>query len=71
MRIFVELVHDYVEIYMDYFTPYGCDFLESLSNLGKLLNNFIEVNLSLSPDKCESLMNERNVLGHSISQEGL
>ena len=27
--------------------------------------------LSLSPEKCEFLMNSRTILGHSISQEGL
>lgn len=30
LNIFVELVHDPVEIYMDDLTPYGCDFLEAL-----------------------------------------
>ena len=37
LSIFVELVHDYVEIYMDDFNPYGCDFHEVLSNLCKVL----------------------------------
>ena len=44
MSIFAELVHDAVEIYMDDFTPYGCDFQEDLSNLGKVLNKCIEIN---------------------------
>ena len=56
MSIFAELVHDEVEIYMDDFTLYGCDFQEALSNLGKVLNKCIEMNLSLSPKKCEFLM---------------
>jgi len=38
LSIFAELVHDAVEIYMDDFTPYGCDFQEALSNLGELLH---------------------------------
>eukprot|EP00253_Pinus_taeda_P032975 PITA_32975 len=50
LSIFAELVHDVVEIYMDYFTPYGCDFQESMTNLGKVLHKFIEMNLSLSPE---------------------
>ena len=69
MGIFVELVHDYVEIYVDDFTPYGCDFQEALSNLGKLLNKCIEINLSLSPKKCEFLMNAGIVLGHLIPRK--
>jgi len=71
LSIFAELVHDAVEIYMDDFTPYGCDFQEILTNLGKVLHKCIEMNLSLSPEKCEFLMTKRNVLGHSISQQGL
>jgi len=38
LSIFVELVHDVVEIYMDDCTPYGGDFEEALSNLGKVLH---------------------------------
>ena len=71
LSIFAELVHDAVEIYMDDFTPYGCDFQEALTNLGKVLHKCIEMNLSLSPKKCEFLMTEGTVLGHSISQQGL
>ena len=56
---------------MDDFTPYGCDFQEALSNLGKVLNKFIEMNLSLSTKKCDFLMTAGTILGHSISQEGL
>jgi len=71
MSIFAELVHDVVEIYMDDFTPYGCDFQESLSNLGKVMHKCIEMNLSLSLEKCKFLMIAGTMLGHSISQQGL
>eukprot|EP00253_Pinus_taeda_P007233 PITA_07233 len=56
---------------MDDFTPYGSNFQEAFSNLGKVLNKCIEMNLSLSPEKCEFLMNEGIVLGHTISHQGL
>ena len=56
---------------MDDFTPYGCDFQEALINLNKVLHKCIEMNLSLSPEKCEFLMNEGTMLGHSIYQQGL
>lgn len=52
---------------MDDFTLYGCDFQEALSNLGKVMNKCIEMNLSLNPEKCEFLINEGTMLGHSIS----
>lgn len=71
LSIFSELVHGAVEIYIDDFTPYGSDFQEALSNLGKVLDKFIEMNLSLSLEKCEFFMTEGTVLGHAISQQGL
>jgi len=71
LSIFVELVHDAVEIYMDDFTPYVSNFQEALSNLGKVLDKCIEMNLSLNPEKCEFLMTEGIVLGHAISQRRL
>eukprot|EP00253_Pinus_taeda_P030117 PITA_30117 len=71
LSIFAELVHDVVEIYMDDFTPYGCDFQEALTNLSKVLHKCIEMNMSLSPEKCEFLMTEGTMLCHSISQQGL
>jgi len=56
---------------MDGFTSYDCDFEEALTNLGKVLCRCIKMNLSLSLEKCEFLMTEGTVLGHSISQQGL
>ena len=47
LSIFYELVHDVVEIYMDDSTPYGSEFQETLSNLGKVLDKCIEMNLPL------------------------
>eukprot|EP00253_Pinus_taeda_P036395 PITA_36395 len=44
---------------------------EALSNLGKVLNKCIEMNLSLSPKICEFLMTAGTILGHSISQKEL
>ena len=56
---------------MDDFTRYGSNFQEALTNLRKILAKGIEMNLSLSPDKCEFLMTEGTVIGHTISQQGL
>lgn len=55
---------------MDDLTPYG-DFQEALSNMCKVLNKCIEMNISLIPEKCEFLVNAGNILGHSISKEGI
>ena len=67
LSIFAELVHDSVKIYMDDFTPYGSNFQEELTNLGRVLAKCIEMNLSLSPKKCELLRSKGTVLGHTIS----
>eukprot|EP00253_Pinus_taeda_P034868 PITA_34868 len=56
---------------MDDFTPYGSNFQKALTNLRKVLAKSIEMNLSLSLEKCEFLMAERTVLGHTISEQGL
>ena len=56
---------------MDDFTPYVSNFQEALSNLGKVLDKCIEMNLSLSPEKCEFFMTEGAMLGHATSQQGL
>lgn len=53
---------------MDEFTPYGDDFLESLSKLCKFLKICIEMNLSLNLEKCHFFMNSRIVLGHFLSK---
>lgn len=66
LSIFYKLVHDAVEIYMYDFTHYGSDF-----NLGKVLDKYIEMNLSLSSEKCEFWMTEGTMLSHAISQKGL
>lgn len=41
--IFVEILHDSVEIYMDGFTPYKCDFEEAISDMCKVLKKCIEI----------------------------
>ena len=37
LGIFVDLIHDYVEVYMDDFRAYGNTFQEALDNLEKVL----------------------------------
>ena len=46
LGIFVELIHDYVEVYMDDFTAYGNTFQEALDNIQKVLIRCQETNLS-------------------------
>jgi hypothetical protein len=69
--IFSDMVNDYMEIFMDDFTPYGTDFDEALANLEKVLKICIQSHLSLSTKKCHMMMSEGVVLGHFISYAGI
>jgi len=71
LRIFSDLIHDCVEVYMDDFTVYGDSFNEALENLEKLLIICKETNLSLIHEKCFMMFNEGIVLGHHISRDGI
>lgn len=52
LAIFVELVNECVEVYMDDFTVYGSTFDEALQNLDKVLKRCEDHRLSLSHEKC-------------------
>jgi len=57
LGIFVDLIHDCVEVYMDNFTVYGNTYQKALDNLEKVLIRCQEMNLSLSHEKCKMLLN--------------
>jgi len=69
--IFSDMLNDSLEIFMDYFTPYGVTFEDALRNLEKLLKRCIEAHLALSTEKCHMMMNQGIVLGHFISFLGI
>lgn len=52
LGIFSDLIHDYVEVFMDDFSIYGNDFNEAMENLEKVLIRCQETNLALSNEKC-------------------
>ena len=60
-----------MEIYMYYFTPYGETFDHFLTNLDKVLQRCIEMNLCLINEKCLMLSDQGIVLGHHISSKGV
>jgi hypothetical protein len=61
------MVNDYMEIFMDDFTPYGTDFDEDLANMEKVLKICIQSHLYISTKKFHIMMSEGVVLGHFIS----
>jgi hypothetical protein len=69
--IFVDLIHDCVEVHMDDFTVYENTYQESLDNLEKFLIRCQEINLSPRNEKCKMLLTEGVVLGHHVSSEGI
>eukprot|EP00253_Pinus_taeda_P004840 PITA_04840 len=71
LAIFVDLVHECVEVYMDDFTVYGNTYDDCLKNLEKVLERCIETNLSLSNEKCYMMLTEGIVLRHHISASGI
>jgi hypothetical protein len=56
---------------MDDCTPYENSFDEALDNLDKVLQRCREMNLSLSNEKCNMMMNEGIVLVHHLSSKGI
>jgi hypothetical protein len=71
LAIFVDLVHECVEVYMDDFSVHGDSFEKSLKNLEKVLIRCIETNLSLSNEIFFMMLTEGVVLGHHISSSGI
>jgi hypothetical protein len=71
LSIFSDLILDKVKINMDELTPYGDTFDEALDNLENFYHRCEEMNLSLSHEKCNMLMNEGIILGHHFSSRGI
>jgi hypothetical protein len=71
LGIFSNLIHDYIEVYMDEFTVYNDSFEGELENLRKVLIICQATNLSLSHEKCHMLLTKGVVLGHIISSTGI
>jgi hypothetical protein len=65
------MVNDSLDIYMDYFMPYGDTFDMALDNLEKVLKHCKQTHLSLSTEKCHMMMDEGVVLGHYIYSAGI
>ena len=65
------MFNDFMEIFMDEFTPYGVSFEDALQNLEKVLKRCIQAHLSLSTEKFHMMMSEGIVLGNFISSQGI
>ncbi|RDX84547.1 Retrovirus-related Pol polyprotein, partial [Mucuna pruriens] len=69
--IFLDLLQDCMEVFMDDFTVYADSFEACLSNLSKVLKRCIDTNLVLNFEKCHFMVTEGIVLGHLVSNRGI
>ncbi|RDY12320.1 Retrovirus-related Pol polyprotein from transposon opus, partial [Mucuna pruriens] len=69
--IFLNLLEDYMEVFMDDFTVYTESFEAFLNNLSKVLRRCIKSNLVLNFEKCHFMVIEGIVLGHLVSARGI
>ena len=67
LSIFVDLINEGLEVYMNDFTLYGDDFEQALQTLEKVLERCIATRLCLSHKKCHMMMTKGLILGHYIS----
>ena len=71
MSMFLDLVEEVMEIFMDDFTVYGYSFEQCLNNLETMLQICKDKQLALNWEKCHFMVTEGIVLGHKISATGL
>ena len=68
MSMFLDLVEEAMEIFMDDFSVYGSNFEKCLKIV---LQRCQDKNLALNWEKCHFIVTEGIVLGHKISLVGL
>jgi Reverse transcriptase (RNA-dependent DNA polymerase) len=71
MEIFLDLIENVMEVFMDNFSMYRTTFDECLTNLTKVLQRCVEVNLVLNWEKYHFIVQQGVVLGHIIYEKGL
>ncbi|RDY04948.1 Retrovirus-related Pol polyprotein from transposon 17.6, partial [Mucuna pruriens] len=69
--IFLDLLQNCMEVFMDNFMVYADSFDACLENLSKVLTRCMDTNLVLNFEKCHFMVTERIVLGHLVSNKGI
>ena len=67
LSMFLDLVEEVMEIFMDGFSLYGSSFENCLENLETMLQRCQDKSLAINWEKCHFMINEGIVLGHKIS----
>jgi len=71
MSIFIDMIEDIMEVFIDDFSGYGSSFEDCLENLYKVLARCEEKHLVLNWEKCHFMVQDGIVLGHKISEHGI
>jgi hypothetical protein len=71
MSIFLDMIEDIMQVFMDDFSVYGKTFDHCLENLDRILQRCQEKVLVLNWEKCHFMVREGTVLGHLVSERGI
>ncbi|GKB85196.1 reverse transcriptase domain-containing protein [Tanacetum coccineum] len=71
MAIFLDMIEETMEVFMDDFSVFRDSFSSCLSHLDKMLKRCKDTNLVLNWEKCYFMVKEGIVLGHKISKSGI
>jgi hypothetical protein len=71
MSIFLDMIEQIMEVFMDDFSVYGKTFPEFLKNHDRVLKRCAEKDLVLNWEKCHFMVREGIVLGHRVSERGI
>ncbi|RDY02081.1 Retrovirus-related Pol polyprotein from transposon 17.6, partial [Mucuna pruriens] len=69
--IFLDLLHDCMEVFMDDFTVYAMSFDACLENLSRVLTRCINTSIVLNFEKFHSMVTKGIVLGHLVSSRSI
>jgi len=68
MSIFLEMIEEIMEVFMDNFSVYGKTFDRCLENLDQVLQRCQDKDLVLNWEKFHFMVREGIVLGHLVSE---
>ena len=71
MGIFLDLLEECMEVFMDDFTVYDSSFVACLDSLARVLHRCIETNHMLNYEKCHFMVDQGIVLGHVVFSRGI
>nr|GEZ72901.1 DNA-directed DNA polymerase [Tanacetum cinerariifolium] len=71
MAIFLDMIEQTMEVFLDDFSVFGNSFSTCLTNLERMLKRCEDTKLALNWEKSHFMVKEGIVLGHKISKKGI